>query len=133
MALERQRAATEAPIPLWTKSKEIEIVIKHDTAKGVARLHLANPGPNSVAFEWRQMIRQELEDEHCLDPPVWHKLEVPPAHAGYLDTVFQGEQPWVRQLRVKHRAGGHKALGTAHVAPHDILKHSLRLVWERKA
>ena len=55
---------------------------------------------------------------------------VPSGAAAYLDSVFQGDQPWVRQLRFKNAVPGRNVLGYLHLSPEMMIRDSLPLTWE---
>jgi|GEM_PF-3770729 len=130
---EYQAALAEKPLQLAASTGEIELLIRRDPSRLLARIFLANPGETPVTFKWRQMVRQEGRVEPGLEETEWSTVEVPGGCAAYLDTIFQGELPWVRQLRVRHQAWGRKVVGSAHVTPSDMLRDRLPLIWEDQA
>lgn len=129
---EAQVALVENPIMLEDSTDEFELLVRRDPHRLLARLYFASNFGAPVRFKWRRLVRRDGA-EPSLEESAWSSVEVASGSAVYLDTVFQGELPWVKQLRIRHQAWGHKVIGTAHITPSDMLRDRLPLIWEDQA
>jgi len=130
---EVRAAQAEPAVGLAASTHEIELLVRRDPERLLARFYLANPLDSHVTFQWKQLVRHQDHAHASAECPEWVNVEVLAGHAAYLGTVFQGDMPWVRQVRVRHQAWGRKVVGSAHISPSDMSRERIGFTWEEQA
>ncbi len=126
---ETQPRLIDAPLIAGPK-KEIEVFVRRDPERLLASLYLANPMQTPMTLKWTQLLRRQDQDPLELKGGDWRDLVIPGGCGAHLETVFQGELPWVRQLRLKHKKGRHKGVSSVHLLPSDMARDRHPLIWE---
>lgn len=125
-----QHKAVGETIPVPPVCADIELRLKRMPERLLARIYLANPRLQPLHLQWKQLIRPVDRAPAELRSTDWSSITVPAREAVYLETVLQGELPWVRQVRVKGEICGMRRVGTAHLSPFDMVRDSVPLAWE---
>mgnify|MGYP000465741059 CR=1 FL=1 len=120
----------EAPPELVGPGQDIEVFIRRDTERLLAHLYVANPMDKEIELDWTQILARPGQDAANLSGGEWRPLDIHGGCGAYLQTIHQGDLPWVRQLRFKHVKASQKRVGSLHLTPSDMMHDRLRLVWE---
>lgn len=126
---EKEVRRIEAPINLDRPTNDVEVCIRRNNECHSAGLYVTNPLHLPLSLKWKQNVRQGFPGTRTALGE-WQTLTVPAGAASYIDSVFQGEQPWVRQLRIRHAIAGRNVLGSVHLSPEMLMRDSLKLDWE---
>lgn len=118
------------PLDLVGPKWEIEIFVRRDPERLLASLYVANPTQRPITLKWAQLLRRLGQNARDIEVGGWRALEVQSGCGAQLVDVYQGELPWVRQLRFKHEHGGRKRVGSLHLTPSDMMRDRLALLWE---
>ena len=128
--VEREKQLLNGPIELLRKSSNVEVIVKRDTKKHSASIFISNPTSQPLTIRWTQHMQMGHGAATLLGQ--WKHLTIPPESAGYLDTIFQGDQPWVRQLRIRDAIIGRNVLGCVHLSPEMMTRDRIPLIWENR-
>lgn len=125
--LERERHCRVPFIPI-DEDREHGLIFRHDPVRKLVKLYFCNDSPRTAKRSWNQWIVHRGGKRNPRISPDWMDLEIPPGHAVYLDTIFQGED-WVSR-RIKFRGNPRRLTETAILlTPADLNRepHSLHL------
>lgn len=126
--LERVKQAKVGPIYLHAPPAG-EILVRQDPRLKLADLYFANPNETALTARWK-MARRPAGDGHTFDwPDESRPLTVAPGEASYLDTIFQGEEDWIRYLRIWRGQGRNTHVGSLVLTPELLAQEALSLTW----
>ena len=108
----------------------IEIFVRRDPKCLLASLYVANPTPRPITLKWAQLLRRLGQNPVEIQVAGWRDLNISSGCGAHLEDIYQGELPWVRQLKFKHENDVQKRLGSVHLAPSDMARDRLPLTWE---
>jgi hypothetical protein len=118
------------PLDLAGPPWGIEIFVRRDPERLLAGLYVANPTPKPIMLKWAQLLQQQSHNAAEIQVGGWRTLDVSSGCGAHLVDIYQGERPWVRQLRFKHEDSGGKKVGSVHLTPSDMMRDRLPLIWE---
>ena len=121
------------PLDLVGPPREIEIFVRRDPERLLAGLYVANPTAGSITLKWAQLLQRLGRNTAPIEVGGWRALDVPSGSGAHLLDIYQGELPWVRQLRFMQDNGGQKRVGSVHLTPSDMERDRLPLIWEGRA
>ena len=118
------------PLNLRGPAWGIEIFVRRDPKRLLASLYVANPTSRPVTLKWAQLLQRLGQNPVEIKIGGWRDLNISSGCGAHLADIYQGELPWVRQLRFEHEDDGQKRLGAVHLTPSDMVRDRLQLVWE---
>jgi hypothetical protein len=81
-------------------------------------------------LKWAQLLQRQGQKAAEIQVGGWRNLDISSGCGAHLVDIYQGELPWVRQLRFKHEEGGRKRVGSVHLTPSDMERDRVPLIWE---
>lgn len=120
----------EPPPELVGPGRDIEVFVRRDPERLLAHLYVANPTDKEIALDWKQLMRRPGQNAADMDGGEWRPLDIHGGFGSYLETIYQGDLPWVRQLRFKREEDGRRLVGSLHLTPSDMTRDRLPLIWE---
>lgn len=118
------------PLDLAGPPWAIEVFVRRDLKRLLASLYVANPTEKPITLKWAQLLQPVGHKPVEIQVGGWRELNISSGCGAHLMDIYQGELPWVRQVRFKHEDNGQKRLGSVHIAPCDMMRDRLPLIWE---
>lgn len=130
LSTQKQPHIIGAPPELVGPDRDIEVFVERNPERLLAHLYVANPTEEEIALDWKQFMRRAGHNAAEMDGGEWRPLDIPGGFGAYLLTIYQGDLPWVRQLRFKCEEGARRTIGTIHLTPSDMARDRLPVIWE---
>lgn len=118
------------PLDLDGPTWDIEVFVRRDPKSLLASLYVSNPTARPIALKWAQLLQRLGQNPVEIEVGGWRDLNISSGCGAHLENIYQGELPWVRQLRFKHERGDLKRLGSVHLTASDMARDRLPLIWE---
>lgn len=128
---QKQPHIIPAPRKIFGSDQVIEVFVRRDPERLRAHLY-ANTTAGQIELDWKRLVRQPGRASVDVNGEDWIPLDIHSGFGAYLETIYQGDLPWVRQLRFKHREGSRKRVGVLHLTPSDLARKRLPLIWEAR-
>ena len=125
---ERQKQAAAGAVQL-RKVPLGEVIIRQNPRLKLVNLYVANPTDEAITIKWKIACRAAGQGNEFAWPDTKCELTIAPGCAGYLDTAFQGEEDWVRYLRIWRGEGRQTTVGSIIIMPSMLVQDKLVLSW----